>query len=341
MDRCIHPSGPLCEHGDFWLALRFFVTAPIAGDTPLQPISNGPSALMVPIDQVCTMHIPSSYFQVEPQKIRRLLSELLRSDADLDAFCLDCFREIYQRFGNGMSRIQKENLLILHAPTPDEIVYALQGRFPYATIWNSWTTKSLPIENNRPTSNPRSPTGKLLAISTAITTVLCVLSWLLWPLMRRMHSVHAAEPAGATSCGALAIDDLFLVKGTDSAQNQQLALDVRLRSSGTVPNAANVTRAVLLLSDKTFQRTPYFSSASYDLLISGNRSEAALAQRLGPGEVDRIALRLGFTLDAASFQYTARLRLLYNGRCSVESAPFILSSDAAQWPGGRPKEADE
>ncbi len=153
--------------------------------------------------------------------------------------------------------------------------------------------------------------------------------------MRRtvQDSVHSAEWTNKTGCGALAMDDLFVIKCPNPTQSHQLALDVRLRHRGTERSAANVTRAVLWLSDKTVLRTRYSPSAAYDLLITGERSEAALAQRVGPGEVDRIVIRLGFTPETASFLFNARLQLLYNGSCSTESAPFILSSDAAQWPG--------
>ena len=75
------------------------------------------------------------------------------------------------------------------------------------------------------------------------------------------------------------MDDLFVIKCPNPTQSHQLALDVRLRHRGTERSAANVTRAVLWLSDKTVLRTRYSPSAAYDLLITGERSEAALAQR--------------------------------------------------------------
>ena len=85
-------------------------------------------------------------------------------------------------------------------------------------------------------------------------------------------------------------------------------------------------------ANKTPERSSYGPSASYDLLIHGERNEAALAQRLAPGEIDRILIRLGFSDEAAAYQYSATLRLSYNGTCFAESAPFVLSSSAAVWP---------
>lgn len=44
--------------------------------------------------------------------IRRLLNNILITDSDFDAFCLDHFSDVYARFGNQMDRIAKMNLLL-------------------------------------------------------------------------------------------------------------------------------------------------------------------------------------------------------------------------------------
>lgn len=49
---------------------------------------------------------------VARQTLRKLLAELLRTDADLDALCLDYFAHVYKRFGQGMDRLTKVNLLL-------------------------------------------------------------------------------------------------------------------------------------------------------------------------------------------------------------------------------------
>jgi hypothetical protein len=54
--------------------------------------------------------------------VRRLLEELLPTSADFDAFCMDYFPEIAHRFGGGMDRIQRTNLLL----TLEEPVEILQ-----------------------------------------------------------------------------------------------------------------------------------------------------------------------------------------------------------------------
>jgi hypothetical protein len=46
--------------------------------------------------------------------VRRLLGEVLKSDSDLNAFCLDHFPDIHFRFTNGMDRVAKTNLLLMH-----------------------------------------------------------------------------------------------------------------------------------------------------------------------------------------------------------------------------------
>lgn len=59
-------------------------------------------------------------------KLRHLLHEVLRSDADLDAFCLDFFPSVAQRFSAGMDRIQKVNLLFQIVDDPQQIVQSLR-----------------------------------------------------------------------------------------------------------------------------------------------------------------------------------------------------------------------
>lgn len=52
-------------------------------------------------------------------RIRALVGEILRSDADLDAFCSDYFPDVYRRFSDGMQRARKVTLLLDHAdPEP-------------------------------------------------------------------------------------------------------------------------------------------------------------------------------------------------------------------------------
>ena len=61
--------------------------------------------------------------------VRELLSEILRSDSDLDAFCIDFFGEVYACFSNGMDRIAKVNRLIIEVPLV-HIVDALRTKAP-------------------------------------------------------------------------------------------------------------------------------------------------------------------------------------------------------------------
>lgn len=44
--------------------------------------------------------------------VRRTLQALLRTDGDFEAFCLDQFPEVFQRFSRGMDRVEKTNLLL-------------------------------------------------------------------------------------------------------------------------------------------------------------------------------------------------------------------------------------
>ncbi len=58
--------------------------------------------------------------------LRKLLNDILRSDSDLDAFCLDHFRdEVHARFTNGQDRVAKTNILLTQID-PERIAKALR-----------------------------------------------------------------------------------------------------------------------------------------------------------------------------------------------------------------------
>lgn len=63
---------------------------------------------------------------IDRNELRRLLNEVLYTDADLDAFCLDYFPEIQQRFSAGMDRIQRVNLLLQLVSDPEIILDQLR-----------------------------------------------------------------------------------------------------------------------------------------------------------------------------------------------------------------------
>lgn len=52
-------------------------------------------------------------------KLRRILLRALPGDSDLEAFCLDYFPSVHQRFSLGMERQTKLNLLLQHAPNEE------------------------------------------------------------------------------------------------------------------------------------------------------------------------------------------------------------------------------
>lgn len=49
-------------------------------------------------------------------EVRRLLVKILRTDSDFDAFCLDHFREVFNKFSSGIDRVHKCNLLLAMEP---------------------------------------------------------------------------------------------------------------------------------------------------------------------------------------------------------------------------------
>ncbi len=63
--------------------------------------------------------------------MRKLLNKVLKSDSDLEAFCLDYFPQVSGRFSTGMDRIQKTNILLQQSDL-ELIVDALRQHDPSA-----------------------------------------------------------------------------------------------------------------------------------------------------------------------------------------------------------------
>lgn len=64
--------------------------------------------------------------QLDRATARKFLDAILLSAADLDAFMLDFFPEVYRRLSSGMERVQRVNLLLTYHQ-PEEILEALQA----------------------------------------------------------------------------------------------------------------------------------------------------------------------------------------------------------------------
>jgi len=271
--------------------------------------------------------------RIDGPQVRRLLAELLRSASDFDAFCLDYFPAVHRQFGSGMDRTQKESLLLQHTDGPSAIVAALRAKFPQAQVLDAPapTTATTSIHG----AGARAASAKRRLQLALVSGGLIGMGAILWGVMslrRPQPDSHGSRAAIKSDCGALALDDVFVVKEVGADAAESIRLDVRLRHTGAVAGAVNVSRVFVDCTERKEERSPVAVSAAYDLLIRGENNEAAIAQQLKSGEVDRIVLRLGFTQESAAYQYTAKLRLQYNGACSVESAPFTLSRDAAKHP---------
>jgi hypothetical protein len=235
-----------------------------------------------------------------------------------------------------MDRTHKENLLLLHADNHSTIVAALRERFPMASVWAS--LEGAAAASASPTTAAQAGYGRKRFITWLAAGVLIIAAIALgaamsrhWPQPGSARAI-GSRAAGPSDCGALALDDVFVVKDVGADAAELIQLDVRLRHTGAVAGAVNVSRVFVDCTERKEERSPVAVSATYDLLIRGDHNEAAIAQQLKSGEVDRILLRLGFTQESAAYQYTATLRLQYNGACVVESAPFTLSRDAAKHP---------
>lgn len=64
--------------------------------------------------------------------VRQVLAEVLRTDGDLDAFCMDSIPDAAARFSRGMDRVEKTNLILRLEP-PETVLHLLRRHSPEAT----------------------------------------------------------------------------------------------------------------------------------------------------------------------------------------------------------------
>ncbi|MFF3334986.1 hypothetical protein ACFYWX_36515 [Streptomyces sp. NPDC002888] len=124
-----------------------------------------------------------------------------------------------------------------------------------------------------------------------------------------------APPDGAE----VVIDDVLVDQRHDS-----VVLDVRVRNSGV--RAANITRTVVRIVERQRFLTAYAPSAQYDLLIDGDHNEGGVAHGLGPDEVDRFLLTLGFAEQEIGHMFTAELIVHFNRDRTSTSKRFTFDS---------------
>lgn len=85
--------------------------------------------------------------------LRRICDETMRNDADLEAFCVDSFPTVHSRFGRGMERVEKLNLLFSSVPA-DQVMTKLREQFPEAVA--AISARSIPPVNAIKESSPTS-----------------------------------------------------------------------------------------------------------------------------------------------------------------------------------------
>lgn len=115
---------------------------------------------------------------LDRDRVRKLLGEVIRTDVDLDAFCLDFFPDVQRRFAGGMTRVAKVNLLLEVECELGLIVDKLRERFPENLIWAQ--------------QPPRPPPGATIAWVVAGGIIAMTLGILLF------HSLHRTPLATAT-----------------------------------------------------------------------------------------------------------------------------------------------
>lgn len=119
--------------------------------------------------------------------IRQLLSEALPTDADLEAFVLDFFPHIHQRFSDGMQRTQKVTLLLTVEDNCVNILEKLRYRCPEHSALRKW-----------PRWQTRAPSS--LAIPLGLAAVLAIgIGIFLWRQVTSWHRVPAIPTPTVTA----------------------------------------------------------------------------------------------------------------------------------------------
>lgn len=141
-----------------------------------------------------------------------------------------------------------------------------------------------------------------------------------WPYYRYMRSWDCGQGinvlAPSTENDMVVIDDVIVEYGKE---DHLTLLDVRVRNAGK--SVANLTRANIRIFERYDHPTMgvYKPSASYDIRISQDDNEVAIAHKLEPGEIDRFILRVEENHDVS---YLARLEILYNKELVAKSDIF-------------------
>ena len=65
---------------------------------------------------------------IKPRALRSLLDAVLRTDSDLNAFCLDYFPMTSRQFAAGMDRSAKYTLLLQKVDAPEILDIPTRGR---------------------------------------------------------------------------------------------------------------------------------------------------------------------------------------------------------------------
>lgn len=129
--------------------------------------------------------------QPDRSLVRKLLTQLLPTDSDLDSFVLDFFPAVYDRFSGGMDRTQKINTLLVCEPHCAHIVERLCERYPDHPVWSSVTVQTV--------GPPHASTRwfPLAVLSLVVACGVCL--GLLYKMSEGFHPTKAAIPPIAVS----------------------------------------------------------------------------------------------------------------------------------------------
>jgi hypothetical protein len=121
----VHVVGYGKKHTDLAPFLRALRPAIIGSSSEDKSSGSGGSGSAVIVNAV----LGSVKIAGSTRWIRIVLDFTLPVSSDFDAFCMDYFPSVYRRFGGGMERVEKTNLLLSVAST-DEVLDALKQSHP-------------------------------------------------------------------------------------------------------------------------------------------------------------------------------------------------------------------
>lgn len=138
---------------------------------------------------------------IKPRDLRNLLDAVLRTDSDLNAFCLDYFPSAYRQFSGGMDRSSKYSLL-LQKEDASEILTNLRDAYPKQVsrhihlLEGNQADTSSPDAEEEPSRMPTAPQSRTYGRDELFDALCKLLPSQFDSLLFRLNVPLALTPSG-------------------------------------------------------------------------------------------------------------------------------------------------